>query len=105
MGNGQDKSLWAEVEKTFLNEIPRTLADLEKLGRERKRPELLMLAHETAGSCAIIGARSLQADVQALAAAVRIRAWDKVPDCFTRIHHAWTELQQRLNREGAHPSG
>jgi HPt (histidine-containing phosphotransfer) domain-containing protein len=91
-------SLPSEIITIFLREEePR----VEQLGRNlagRNGPDLAQAAHNVAGSCAILGARQVQAAAIALELAARAEDWAGAAIHLVALQGAWLRLQGALDR-------
>jgi HPt (histidine-containing phosphotransfer) domain-containing protein len=91
-------SLPSEIITIFLREEqPR----VEQLGRnltERNGLDLAQAAHNVAGSCAILGARQVQAAAIALELAARAADWAGAAAHLAALQDAWIRLVGALDR-------
>jgi HPt (histidine-containing phosphotransfer) domain-containing protein len=91
-------SLLREIVALFLRAEPPRLAALAALADERRGPELAHHAHQLAGSCAVLGARQLQAAAGALERAALAGDWTAVAGGLAAARQAWSRLEGELAR-------
>jgi HPt (histidine-containing phosphotransfer) domain-containing protein len=83
----------------LLEEGPR-LGSLAGLAGERDRTGLADAAHKLAGSCAVIGARRVQAAGQRLERLARDGTWGEVEAQLANVGGAWALLLAEFGRLG-----
>lgn len=79
----------------FREERPR-VERLPGLAAERKGVELAQAAHNVAGSCAILGARQVQAAAISLELASRAPDWPAVAIHLAELQAGWVRLEAAL---------
>lgn len=84
----------------FARDEPPRLARMPDLAAARNAPELAWCAHTLAGSCALLGAREMQACALAVERAVASGRWDDVPAGIAALAQAWSRLRAVLEAEG-----
>jgi len=80
----------------FLREERPRVEKLPGLAAERKGLDLAQAAHNVAGSCAILGARQVQAAAIALELAARAEDWSAVAAHLAALQGAWNRLEAAL---------
>ncbi|HZZ57472.1 MAG TPA: Hpt domain-containing protein [Opitutaceae bacterium] len=84
----------------FARDEPARLARMPGLAAARDTRELAWCAHTIAGSCAMLGAREMQACALAVERAVASGRWDEVTPRLTALNQAWSRLRVVLEAEG-----
>jgi CheY-like chemotaxis protein len=90
-------SLWDEVKAAFIDEMPALMEKLPPLVESRDIEAIGEVVHHASGSCALIGARTLQARLQAINSVAKTEAWDEMPPLFSRMQTSWDELKARIS--------
>jgi len=80
----------------FLREERPRVERLAGLAADRKGLELAQAAHNVAGSCAILGARQVQAVAISLELAGRAPDWPGAAVHLAELHAAWARLEAAL---------
>jgi len=86
-------SLLREILAIFLQAEPSRIASLPRLAALREGDEVARQAHQLAGSCAVLGARELQAASLALENAALAGDWTGVGERLAALNRAWARLQ------------
>jgi HPt (histidine-containing phosphotransfer) domain-containing protein len=89
-------SVAASIITIFLREERPRVEKLPGLAAERNGPDLAQAAHNVAGSCAILGARQVQAAAIALELATRADNWPAVAAQVAVLQGAWIRLEAAL---------
>jgi HPt (histidine-containing phosphotransfer) domain-containing protein len=89
-------SLLREILAIFLQAEPSRIAGLPRLAALRQGDEVARQSHQLAGSCAVLGARDLQAASLALENAALAGDWTVANEKLAAVNRAWLRLQQEL---------
>lgn len=96
----KDDPLVSKFMTLFARHEPPRVARLPKLASARDGPALARDAHTLAGSCAMLGAREMQAAALALERAAQGECWEQVPGRLAEVNQAWGRLRAVLATEG-----
>jgi len=93
-------SLFLEILAIFMKVEPARIAGLHRLAAARMGEDLARQAHQLTGSCAVIGARQLQATARSLENGVHAGDCDSVAEKLADVDQAWSRLRAEFARRG-----
>ena len=89
-------SLWPEMVAMFTEQEPAVLAELDRLAEARDGVALAAAAHRLAGSCASVGARTMQSAARAIELGATRSDWPAVARGLADLESASTGLHAAL---------